>query len=242
MVNRSFAVNVVLIDSSNDSLNNQLAKVDYTIERVSNPAHCPNSSSMSDPKQPKVEIAPPDTWVDRYGDYLYGFAMSRLRNPEAAADCVQDTFLAGIKALDRFDGSRDIKFWLRGIMRNKIVDQIRKSIKENKVDIADEDEALLESFWFKYSGIATTNPDPWQFNPRKYYDNSEFWVVFESCINQVKEPARQAFILRVLEDQTTEEVCKVLDVSPNYLWVLLHRAREKLKVLLEARWTGKDVK
>jgi len=190
----------------------------------------------------KVEVAPPATWVDRYGDYLYGFAMSRLRNPDTAADCVQDTFLAGIKALDRFDGSRDIKFWLRGIMRNKIVDQIRKSIKENQVSIADEDEALLESFWYKYSGIATTNPDPWQFNPRKYYDNTEFWVVFEGCINEIKNPARQAFVLKVLEDQTTEEVCKVLDVTPNYLWVLLHRAREQLKVLLEARWTGKDVK
>tara|TARA_B100001971_G_scaffold215170_1_gene258780 strand:+ start:7083 stop:7676 length:594 start_codon:yes stop_codon:yes gene_type:complete len=191
---------------------------------------------------PAVPITPLEQWVEAYSDYLYRFAMSRLRNPEAAADCVQDTFLAGIKALDRFDGSRDIKFWLRGIMRNKIVDQIRKSVKENKVDIEAEDEALLESFWFKYSGIATTNPDPWQFNPRKYYDNSEFWVVFEKCIAQVKDPARQAFVLRVLEDQTTEEVCKVMDVTPNYLWVLLHRAREQLKVLLESNWTGKDAK
>jgi RNA polymerase sigma-70 factor (ECF subfamily) len=188
----------------------------------------------------KTEIAPPETWVDRYGDYLYGFAMSRLRNPDAAHDCVQDTFLAAIKALDRFDGRRDIKFWLRGIMRNKIVDHIRRSVKENKVDIQAEDEALIESFWFKYSGIATTNPDPWQFNPRKHYDNSEFWVVFDRCIEQVKEPARQAFILRVLEDLSTEEVCKVMNVTSNYLWVLLHRARAQLKTLLEANWTGSD--
>lgn len=188
----------------------------------------------------KTEIAPPETWVDRYGDYLYGFAMSRLRNPDAAHDCVQDTFLAAIKALDRFDGSRDIKFWLRGIMRNKIVDHIRRSVKENKVDIQAEDEALIESFWFKYSGIATTNPDPWQFNPRKHYDNSEFWVVFDRCIEQVKEPARQAFILRVLEDLSTEEVCKVMNITSNYLWVLLHRARAQLKTLLEANWTGSE--
>ena len=103
-----------------------------------------------------------------------------------------------------------------------------------------EDEALLESFWFKYSGIATTNPDPWQFNPRKSYDNGEFWVVFEKCIAQVKDPAREAFVLRVLEDQTTEEVCKAMDITPNYLWVLLHRAREQLKILLESSRTGKD--
>jgi RNA polymerase sigma-70 factor (ECF subfamily) len=195
---------------------------------------------MSDTDHPKVEIAQPDTWVDRYGDYLYGYAMSRLRNPDAAADCVQDTFMAGIKALDRFDGSRDIKFWLRGIMRNKIVDQIRKSVKENKVNIDSEDEGLLESFWFRFSGIATTNPDPWQFNPRKYYDNTEFWGVFETCIDEVKDPAREAFVLKVLEDKTTEEVCKLMDISPNYLWVLLHRAREQLKTTLEARWTGKN--
>lgn len=193
---------------------------------------------MSDNESPKVEIAPPETWVDRYGDYLYGYAMSRLRNPDAAADCVQDTFMAGIKALDRFDGSRDIKFWLRGIMRNKIVDQIRKSVKENKVNIDNEDENLLESFWFRFSGIATTNPEPWQFNPRKHYDNTEFWVVFETCIDEVKEPAREAFVLKVLEDKTTEEVCKLMDISPNYLWVLLHRAREQLKLTLESRWTG----
>ena len=207
--------------------------------------HCASDDRdqiTADRSQPKVEIAPPETWVDRYGNYLYAYAMSRLRNADVAADCVQDTFLAGIKALERFDGSRDIKFWLRGIMRNKIVDQIRKSIKENKVDIDNEDETLLESFWFKYSGIATTNPDPWQFNPRKAYDNTEFWDVFNVCIDKVKQPARQAFVLRMLEDMETEEVCKVMDITPNYLWVLLHRARQQLKVALEEKWTGKDIK
>jgi len=195
---------------------------------------------MAQVSQFAVEVAPPETWVDRYGNYLYAYAMSRLRNAAAAEDCVQDTFLAGIKALDRFDGSRDIKFWLRGIMHNKIVDQIRKAVKENKVNIDNEDEELLESFWFKYSGIATTNPDPWQFNPRKAYDNTEFWDVFNSCIDTVKEPARQAFVLRMLEDMETEEVCKVMDITPNYLWVLLHRARQQLKVALEEKWTGKN--
>ncbi|MGB0257153.1 MAG: sigma factor-like helix-turn-helix DNA-binding protein, partial [Coraliomargarita sp.] len=67
-----------------------------------------------------------------------------------------------------------------------------------------------------------------------------FWKVFETCINDVKDPARQAFILKVLEDQTTEEVCKVMDITPNYLWVLLHRARAQLKTALEAKWTGPE--
>ena len=47
---------------------------------------------------------------------------------------------------------------------------------------------------------------------------------------------------QMLEDQTTEEVCKAMDITPNYLWVLLHRAREQLKLLLESSWTGENVK
>ena len=127
-------------------------------------------------------------------------------------------------------------------MRNKIIDQIRKSIKTQTVNIENEDEALMESFWFKYSGIATTNPDPWEFNPRKKFDNKEFWAVFRECIHQLREPLKQAFILKMLEDQTTEEICKLMDISPNYLWVLLHRAREQLKELLNENWINKDSK
>lgn len=188
----------------------------------------------------KPKITPPEQWVDLYGDYLYRYALSRLKNPELASDCVQDTFLAGIKSLEKFDGRLDIKFWLRGIMRNKIVDQIRKSIRSQMVDIDKEDEALMESFWFKYSGIATTNPDPWEFNPRKNYDNQEFWVVFQECVENLKSPQREAFVLKMLEDQSTEEICKEMEISPNYLWVLLHRAREQLKLMLTEKWLKKD--
>ena len=48
---------------------------------------------------------------------------------------------------DGFDGSRDIKFWLRGIMRNKIVDQIRKAVKESKVDIDSETLGRMTFVW-----------------------------------------------------------------------------------------------
>ena len=190
----------------------------------------------------KVKVAPPETWVERYGDYLYGYAMSRLHAPEPAADCVQETFMAGIKALDRFDGSRDIKFWLRGIMRHKIVDEIRKSVKEKKVDIDTQGEPRLEGFWYQYSAAATSNASSWQFNPRKSCDNNEFWEIFDECIEQVKNPAHDVFILRVLEDKSADEVCRIMNITPNYLWVLLHRARLQLKVSFEAKWTGKDAK
>lgn len=195
---------------------------------------------MPNVEKERTSITQPSEWVEKYGDYLYRFALSRLKNPELAADCLQDTFLAGIKALDKFDGRLDIKFWLRGIMRNKIVDLIRKSVRCKTVDIDKEDEALMESFWYKYSGIATTNPNPWEFNPRKYFDNQEFWIVFKECIENLNEPLREAFTLKMLEDQTTEEICKEMNISSNYLWVLLHRAREQLKSSLTEKWLNRD--
>jgi RNA polymerase sigma-70 factor (ECF subfamily) len=188
----------------------------------------------------KVKTTPPEAWVERYSDYLHSYAMSRLHDPEASADCVQDTFMVAIKTLHRFDGSRDIKYWLRGILRNKIVDQIRKSIKEQKVDIDSEDEASLENAYHNMSCSLTAHNAPWQFNPRKQYDNMEFWEVFGECIQQLKTNAREAFLLKFLEGQTTEEMCHTMNISPNHLSVLVHRARTELKSAFETKWTGKD--
>ncbi len=82
---------------------------------------------------PKPEPVDPEQWVDLYGDYLFRYALMRLRDHEAARDAVQETFLAGIKSLDRFDGRVAFKFWLRGILKFKIVDAIRKSVRDQVI-------------------------------------------------------------------------------------------------------------
>ena len=184
-----------------------------------------------------TQINPPETWLDLYGEYLYRYAMSRLRDPEQAADCLQDTMLAGIKNLKSFDGRIDVKFWLRGIMRNKIIDRFRKAKREAQVDLGD-DEGVLESAMFKYSGIGSLFPEEWKFDPRKNFDRGEFWEVFNECVDELKDPVRQAFVLRMLEDMETEEVCKVMQIEANYLWVLLHRARKQLRTLMNERWNN----
>ena len=183
----------------------------------------------------------PEYWVRDYGDYLYRYALSRLKDPDQASDCLQETFLAGIKGLERFDGRRDIKYWLRGIMHNKIMDVFRAQKKVPNVDLG-EDEAILDSALFKYSGIANLFPEEWKFDPRSMFDREEFWRVFQICIDELKGPVRQAFVLRMIEGHDTENVCKVMDIEPNHLWVLLHRARKQLKGLLEKHWDNSDDK
>jgi RNA polymerase sigma-70 factor (ECF subfamily) len=182
-----------------------------------------------------LEAANPENWVRLYGDYLYRYALSRLRDPSVAEDCVQDTLLAAIQGLDNYDPRREIKFWLRGIMRNKIIDVFRKQKRQSTINLGD-DEAILESALYKYSGIAALFPEAWKFDPRTISDHAEFMRVFQSCLDQLKEPMREAFVLKMIEGHDLKEVCKVLEIEPNHLWVLLHRAREQLKKLLEVEW------
>ena len=188
----------------------------------------------TDAKAPRV-AGDPEEWVDLYGDYLYRYALMRLRDPDAARDAVQETFLGAIKSLDRFDGRVAIKYWLRGILKFKIVDHIRKSIRDQVVDPID-DENILESLLFKASGIPTMRPEPWQIDPQAAFEQEDFWPVFEQCLGKMKEPIRRAFVLKMVEEMETDEVCKVLDITPNHLWVLNHRARGHMKKCLETNW------
>jgi RNA polymerase sigma-70 factor (ECF subfamily) len=177
----------------------------------------------------------PEAWVDLYGDYLYRYALLRLKSPATAEDAVQETFLAAMRGLDRFDGRTDLKYWLRGILRNKIVDHIRRSVREDVVEDTETVE-MRDNSWFKYSGIPSPRPAPWQFDPQGAFEREDFWAAFRGCLDQLKEPLRTAFTLKMLDEMPSEEVCKLLRVSPNNLWVMMHRARGQLKACLERKW------
>lgn len=177
----------------------------------------------------------PAGWVANYGDYLYRYALMRLKDPSAAEDAVQETLLAAWKARDRFDGRVAEKYWLRGILRNKVVDHIRKAVREHPVsngEIGDvQDRRLLE-----LTGVPTRHPQPWQFDVYRAYEKDEFWDVFRSCMGTLSGAMQKAFTLKMLEGVSTEETCKILGVTANNLWVMLHRARAQLKACLEKKW------
>lgn len=181
------------------------------------------------------ELTQPGKWVEEHGDYLFQFAFVRLRNRAAAEDAVQETFLAGIQALDRYDGKTPVRYWLRGILHHKVVDYIRKAAREIAVDDT-EDAEILDSLKFKAFGIPTQHPPPWKFDPKHAYEQKEFWEIFYGCMSKLPDAMGLAFTLRELEGLSTEAICKELKLKPNNLWVVLHRARTQLKSCLEANW------
>src|ERR1019366_7617876 len=86
----------------------------------SGPDDDPKPQGLSDPEQ----------WVDLHGDYLFKYALMRLRDPARAEDAVQETFLAALKGGKSIAGRSAEKSRLVGILKNKIFDRYRKASRE----------------------------------------------------------------------------------------------------------------
>ncbi len=81
---------------------------------------------MGEQGEQPISQLDPSVWVDRHGDVLYGYALARLRDPEAAEEVVQETFVSALGAVAQYSGKGAEGAWLLGILKRKIVDHVRR--------------------------------------------------------------------------------------------------------------------
>lgn len=179
----------------------------------------------------------PATWVDEHGDYLYRFALSRLRHRDVAEDLVQETFLAALRARERFAGASTERTWLAGILKRKIVDHLRRKGREQPASDLAAGAPGTEGL-FDERGNWSKQPGRWPGDPSAVFERQEFWAVFGACLRKLPERLANAFALREIEGLDSQQVCQALDTSANNLWVMLHRARLGLWRCLESNWFG----
>jgi len=179
----------------------------------------------------------PSEWVDRYGDYLFRYAMLRVRDRSAAEDMVQETFLAALNSRGSFSGGSSEATWLVGILKHKIADHYRHQAREAPLEGEDLSEHP-DAGNFDGAGHWTAGPAEWGGNPADLYRQGEFLEQFRKCLSGLSPNHANAFTLREIEGLGTAEVCKVLNVTETNLWVILHRARGLLRRCLETRWFG----
>src|SRR5215510_12490677 len=89
----------------------------------------------------------PTIWLERHGDYLYRYAMLRLRDSSAAEDVVQETLLAALKSAARFAGASSERTWLVGILKHKISDWFRRQRETTDSINSDEEFFDKDGFW-----------------------------------------------------------------------------------------------
>ncbi len=180
-------------------------------------------------------------WLDDHGDYLFKYAVFRLRDQTAAEDVVQETLLAAIKAYENFQGRGSERTWLVGIMKHKITDHFRRSYREapigEEVDETSEHNDLFQSQG-KWTGHWDPNhaPTDWHVTPHELLERGDFWRVFTDCLSPLPQRTATVFTLREVDGLKSEEICELLCISSNNLWVMLHRARLHLRNCLEVNW------
>ena len=178
----------------------------------------------------------PEEWVEAYGDALYRYALSRHVDPMSAQDLVQETFLAALKNQDRFNGKSSPQTWLIGILRNKMLDRIRKESRLQSSADMEQTLAVAENELFDASGRWRTGPQAWETDPHVVLERKEFRDVLARCLGHLPVSLRTAFMLREMDGLDAEEICKHLDITATNLWVMLHRARLKLRSCLGMNW------
>ena len=172
-------------------------------------------------------------WLEDYGDALYGYALKRVGTSDVAEDLVQETFVAALRAAERFEGRSQVKTWLTSILRNKITDHLRKLGREKKH--TEQDRLENEPTTFK-NGHWVIGLKKWRSDPGKSIENQEFWCVIDNCIDKLPSNLDSAFRMRDLEQLAMSDICEALGITSTNLSVRLHRARVLLRDCIDRNW------
>jgi RNA polymerase sigma-70 factor (ECF subfamily) len=188
---------------------------------------------------PRSTATNPDQWVDAHADSLFRYALTRLRQRADAEDVVQETLLAALRAHRTFRGDSAERTWLMGILRHKVVDRIRIAARETVFEplpIKDVEH------WGTSKNQWLHPPKSWSGDPVRLSENVEFWQQVRACFSALPALQAQVFALRTFDGLDAEDICKQVGVSATNLWVLLHRARLRLRACLESSWFAPESK
>ncbi|MEK7301692.1 MAG: sigma-70 family RNA polymerase sigma factor, partial [Pseudomonadota bacterium] len=149
------------------------------------------------------------TWLDEHGDYLFSYALLRVKDTHVAEDLVQETLLAAVTARNTFSNQSTVRTWLTGILKHKLIDHFRRQGREIAIaDLIDDqdDEDSLERF-FKANGDWAEMPKAFP-NPEWAFQQQQFWDVFQNCLSGLKPRQAEVFLAKEIHGMSNEEICK----------------------------------
>lgn len=162
-------------------------------------------------------LMPSIGWAElvSHRSYLVRFAQRRLRDPLLAEDAVHDVFEAVLSGRAVFAGRAALRSWLTAVLKNKIVDTVRRNTGFESIGDADDDAGTL----------TLECPQP---GPEEIAEQRQLLERTLERIDTLQPGLRDAIRLRVLDEQPTDAVCRKLGISEENLFVRIHRARKQL--------------
>jgi len=189
-----------------------------------------------------IKYAPPRTdavagfepsELEQYRTQLTRYAQRFLGNQDVAQDVVQDTLLAALQAPLSFEQRSTMRTWLFGILKHKITDTFRRQSREVPLEDDSDDESEIDLSRHEdahWHGAPSRRADPEQALNQK-----RFFEVLERCIDRLPANTARVFRMREVMGMDTDEICAACGITQNNCLVILHRARNTLRTLLEER-------
>jgi RNA polymerase sigma-70 factor (ECF subfamily) len=163
-------------------------------------------------------FTPTVSWSEMvsHRNYLVRFAQRKLRDPLMAEDAVHDVFEAVLSGRAVFAGRAALRSWLTAVLKHKIVDAVRRNVGMDSLDDVDGEDGAAH---------AVECPQP---RPDEIAEQQQLLTIALRRIEALPPGLRDVMRLRVLEEQSTEDVCRALGITEDNLFVRLHRARKQL--------------
>ncbi len=188
--------------------------------------------------------------VDRWSAPMLRVALTHTRMRALAEEAVQDTWLAVLQGVDRFEGRSTLRTWVFRILlytcRGKAererrvppISELQRSAAEHGSGRAVPADQFLPSDHPHWPGHWSQPPRSWVRTPDDALLGSELRRHISDAVAALPERQRQVLTLRDVEGWTSEEVCRLLGVLPGNQRVLLHRARSTVRAALEPYLTA----
>jgi RNA polymerase sigma-70 factor (ECF subfamily) len=176
--------------------------------------------------------------LETHRKYLLRYAQFHLHDAALAEDAVQDTLMAALAQRERFEGRSQLRTWLTGILKHKIIDLTRsrgRGLPENTF-VLGEDEASDHGS-FNAKGKWVDPPADWGM-PDAALESSQFWAVYQECCQRMSRRDALVFSMREVMGLSSEEICKKIEISTSNLHVILFRARLSLRTCMNKNWFG----
>jgi RNA polymerase sigma-70 factor, ECF subfamily len=186
--------------------------------------------------------------VERYHAALIRLAMTYVKNRAVAEEVAQETWLAVLRGLDRFESRSLLKTWIFRILTNKAKTRAHRESRTRPfssfepVDVGDggpsvEPERFLDAAHPVWPGHWSAPPRSWNDVPETRLVSKETRAVIDAAIETLPRAQAEVITLRDVAGWSSEEVCEALGISDANQRVLLHRARSKVRAALE-RYLG----
>lgn len=183
----------------------------------------PGAAEAIRAREPRVLAAVVETYLPQILRAARGAGL----RPEETEEVVQDTFTTFLEAANRFEGRSRVRTFLFGILYRKISEARRGWTRDRRHDPIDD---VMEAR-FEPSGSWSRPPEA----SDRLLETRELRRFLADCLEESPASQRMAFHLREVEGLSTEEICKILDVTTTNLGVMLYRLRNRTRECLEAK-------